>query len=122
MSLRESVHHVHFDQERSFDHSKKSLGACDLDVKNPELVSLLNVDKKLLDDKDWGRHLKDQCLCKLCNCGKHVCHLHPIKLGLTVPDSTYTRSTLDLNQTTVIRVTVRTSVYGCRQKPSTTPR
>lgn len=86
---RKSVHAI---DERSQKGNTYN-GGCELNVSNPELAELLKVDKKLLDDRDWGRHLKDQCLCKMCTCGKHKCHLHPIKLGLTLPDSTYARST-----------------------------
>lgn len=71
--------------------ANKQYDTCDVYTNNPELD--LKVDKKLLGDRDWGRHLKNQCLCRLCTCGKHVCHLHPIKLGMTLPDSTYARST-----------------------------
>lgn len=60
---------------------------------NPEEETLVrSIIKTTLDrQNDWSQHLKDQCLCKICTCGKHMCQLHPLKFEAKMPQSKYRR-------------------------------
>lgn len=58
---------------------------------NPEEDSRIRtIVKQTLDKQDdWNRHIKEECLCKMCTCGRHLCHLHPLKFDLKMPRTCY---------------------------------
>lgn len=63
---------------------------------NPEEDSRIRtiVKQTLNQQDDWNKHIKEECLCKYCTCGRHLCHLHPVKFDLKMPRSNYRKGTI----------------------------